>query len=152
MRSGKRIQWEPSRSVESLLRETDKKLSLLDKVENFYQSPNMPNLQHTPPLHAVRSPAQKSPLGTPNSRMDKLRQIMDAKRNSPANVNDGQNTSDTQNQRQSSDDVLDPQGPGLDGESRDDGQTFSPGWGDDGRNQEGAAGLQTPHRGGFLNG
>ena len=54
--------------VESLLRETDKNLSLLDKVENFYQSPNMPNLQHTPPPHAAQA-QQKSPLETPNSRI-----------------------------------------------------------------------------------
>ena len=67
LRSGK-IQWEPSLSVESLLRETDQNLSLLDKVETFYQSPNMPNLKCKPPGHAAQEQT-KSSFDTPNSRV-----------------------------------------------------------------------------------
>ena len=106
LRSGKRIQWEPSLLVESLLKEMDKKLSLLDKVENFYQNQNMPNLKHTPPPrmrspspHAGRSPAKQSLLETP-SRLEKLRQIMEARNSPSSNANIGQNTPDNQNQRQ----------------------------------------------------
>ena len=95
LRSGKRIQWEPSLSVESLLKETDKKLSLLDKVENFYQNQNMPNLKRTPPQHmrspsphTGRSPDEQSILETP-SRLEKLRQIMEALNSPLSNANIG---------------------------------------------------------------